>query len=89
MEIIGLIFVALGVLVSAIGVLGIVRFKDVFNRLHSSGLITTLGMGLLLLGGVFIMPEAAPKLILLGVFLFITSPVATHAIAQAAYRTGR
>ncbi|MCS7070354.1 MAG: monovalent cation/H(+) antiporter subunit G, partial [Anaerolinea sp.] len=40
------------------------------------------------IGVALLMPAIAPKLIGLGLFLLITSPVASHAIAAAAYRSG-
>lgn len=86
MEIIALIFIWIGVIFCGLGVLGIVRFPDVYARLHAAGEISTLGVGGLLIGAAIIMPQIALKLLALGVFLFVTAPVVTHAIALAARR---
>lgn len=86
-EIISLLFIALGVVFCAIGVLGMVRFDNVYVRLHSAGLISTLGLGGIVAGGALIMPSVALKLLVLLVFVVLTAPAATHAIALAAQRT--
>ena len=74
----------------AIGALGLVRFPDFFTRLHAAGVTDTAGAELI----VFAMMLQAPnwlvvsKLGFIAVFLALTSPVATHAIAHAAWRAG-
>ena len=88
MDIAGLIFIWIGVIFCAIGVLGIWRFKSVYNRLHATGVISTLGMGGLLIGAALIMPEIALKLLVLGVFVLVTAPSATQAIALAIHMKG-
>ncbi len=72
------------------GTLGVLRLPDFFTRLHAAGMTDTLGAELILLG---LMIQAGPsqmtlKLLLVGLFLFMTSPTATHAIANAAYQAG-
>jgi multicomponent Na+:H+ antiporter subunit G len=84
LEIIGVLFLWLGVIFCAIGVLGVMRFRSVFSRLHAAGVISTLGLGGILLGAALLMPEVTLKLIILGVFVLITSPAATQAIARTA-----
>ncbi len=71
-------------------VVGILRFPDVYTRLHAGTKGVTAG-ALLVIGGVMIEHgtwTAAAKLVLTGVFLLMTNPVATHAIARASYRRG-
>lgn len=87
-EWIALIFIVIGVFFSFAGVLGVMRMPDVYTRLHASGKVSMLGLFGLLIGVALLMPAIAPKLIGLGLFLLITSPVASHAIAAAAYRSG-
>jgi len=87
LEIAALLFIGLGVAFCALGVLGMVRFNNVFIRLHAGGLISTLGLGGIVVGGALIMPSVALKLIVLLVFVVLTAPAATHAIALAALRT--
>ncbi len=69
-----------------IGAVGIIRLPDVFCRMHAAGIIDTSGAGLILAGLIlqagFTMVTV--KLILIGAFLFFTSPTTTHALAGAA-----
>jgi multicomponent Na+:H+ antiporter subunit G len=73
-----------------IGAIGILRLPDVFTRMHAAGIVDTLGAGLILLGLILQAGFSAPsiKLALIGVFLFFTSPVTTHALARAALHGG-
>ncbi|GJL91302.1 monovalent cation/H(+) antiporter subunit G [Hyphococcus sp.] len=72
------------------GALGIVRFPDFYTRLHAAGVTDTGGAEMILLG--MLLQAAtwivAVKLLFIGVFLFFTSPVATHAIAHSAWMVG-
>jgi len=74
-EIVGATFTVLGVFFSLVGVIGIMRLPDVYSRIHASGKVATLGIFGLLIG------------LALLLFLLISSPVASHAIAAAAYRS--
>jgi multicomponent Na+:H+ antiporter subunit G len=87
-ELIGLLFILIGVFFSSVGVLGIVRLPDVYTRIHSSGKVATLGIFGLIIGTAILQPETTVKLIALGLFLLMTSPVGSHAIAAAAHRSG-
>lgn len=73
-----------------IGATGILRFPDFWSRLHAAAIVDSAGAALLLFGmilqGGFTLVTA--KLVLIGVFLFITGPTATHAVANAAYVSG-
>ena len=74
----------------SIGGIGIHRFPDFYSRLHAAGITDTLCTMLILLGlglqaGWSI---AAFKLALIFVFLFFTSPTASHALANAALHSG-
>jgi multicomponent Na+:H+ antiporter subunit G len=73
-----------------IGGIGMLRFPDMYTRLHAASVTETLGTGLLLLGmllhaGGWIV---AVKIILLGFFLFVTSPTSAHALAKTALQGG-
>lgn len=87
-EILGLIFIGLGVFFSSVGVIGLIRLPDVYSRSHASGKVAILGIFGLLAGSAFLFPGTTLKVIGLGVFLLIATPVASHAIAAAAYRSG-
>ena len=73
-----------------VGAIGLVRMPDVFTRMHATSVTETAGAGLLLAG---LMLQAGFTLLTLKLFFvlaifFLTAPVATHAIAQAALRAG-
>ena len=84
MDIIGLIFIWAGIASCALGVVGIIRFKSVYNRLHAGGLISTLGLTLLAIGVAFLMPDQALKLFVLAGFVIVTAPVGSQSVAAAA-----
>ena len=73
-----------------VGGVGLVRMPDFFTRIHAASITDTLGAGLIVLGLLLQSPEplGAFKLILVLVFLVITSPTATHALAKAALHGG-
>ena len=83
-------FIACGIVALLIGSLGLLRLPDVYCRIHAVGMIDTAGAGFTILGMIihegFTLVTA--KLVLIGVFLFFTSPIATHAVAQVAYKSG-
>lgn len=73
-----------------VGAVGLLRFPDVFTRMHAASVSETLGaylllLGLCLQGGGW---QVVVKLLLIFMFLFITSPTATHALAKAALHDG-
>lgn len=86
LELIGSAFLIAGVFFSLLGVVGLIRLPDTYSRLHASGKTGTLGVVFLCVGAGFIMPEAIPKVMALGLFIVFSGPVASHAIAAAVYR---
>ncbi|NQV45891.1 MAG: monovalent cation/H(+) antiporter subunit G [Rhodospirillales bacterium] len=79
-----------GSIFSLIGVLGILRFPDVYTRMHAASLVETLGIGLILLGLSFQagLSLVSVKLALIFIFLFFTNPTTTHALARALNHAG-
>ena len=73
-----------------VGAVGVVRFPDFYTRLHAAGVTDTLGAELMLMGLMLQSDslQTVAKLAVMGVFLFITSPTSTHAVANAAYTAG-
>lgn len=73
-----------------IGGIGLMRLPDFYSRIHGGGITDTLGAGLVMLG---LMLQAGwslvtVKLVLIMLFLLLTSPVSSHAIASAARHSG-
>ena len=69
---------------------GLLRLPDFFSRVHAVGIQDTLANGLILFGLLLQCDEwlIAAKLVLLFVFVLITGPTATHALARAALHVG-
>ena len=86
MTIVAAVLVLSGVFFLAMGGVGLVRFPDFYTRMHAAGKCDTLGVLLVLVGlAVFEGPTlASVKILLIAVFMFLTSPTSTHAIARAA-----
>lgn len=86
LELLGVAALVFGLFFCAVGVLGVMRMPDSLTRLHASGKVATLGLFGLLLGAALLMPSAWLRLLALGLFVLLTSPVATHAIAASVHR---
>jgi len=86
-----LLLAAVGVAFMVVSSIGIVRLPDVFSRMHAGGKASTVGIGgLLLAAGLFFFNEfVLYRVLLLIALLFATLPIASSAIARAAYRTSR
>ena len=69
-----------------IGACGIIKLPDVFSRIHAAGMIDTGGTAFFLLGMIVQSGWSliTVKLILIGIFIFFTSPVTSHVTANLA-----
>ena len=89
-DILSWIFLVAGGAFCIIGMIGIIRLPDMFARLHGASVTDTLGAGFIITGLVlqsgFTLVTA--KLIIIMGLILLTSPVATHALAQAAFHAG-
>jgi multicomponent Na+:H+ antiporter subunit G len=79
-----------GVFFTVVGGTGLLRFPDFWSRLHAVSVSDSAGMLLFILGMCLQagFTLVTVKLILIGFFMFVTGPTATHAIANAALVTG-
>jgi multicomponent Na+:H+ antiporter subunit G len=75
------------VLISAIGV---VRFPDVYMRMHAATKAGTLGAGIVLAGAAVLFGAlgVSVKALVVFVFLLLTAPVAAHVLGRASYHDG-
>ncbi|HET7313743.1 monovalent cation/H(+) antiporter subunit G [Salinisphaera sp.] len=79
-----------GALACVISGFGMLRMPDLFARIHAASVADTGGM-LLILTGLMIQAGfglTTARLVLIVVFLLITGPTATHALARAARQDG-
>lgn len=90
LDVISWIFFLTGSFFIVTGAVGLVRFPDFYTRLHAAGVTDTAGAELMFLGMLLQAPSwiIAVKILFIGFFLFMTSPVATHAIAHSAHVVG-
>jgi len=97
MHIVSLLLIIFGLLFFTGGSVGILRFPDFYSRLHPAGKLDTMGLFTTMSGmALYVVSEwtlgavlTALKIMLIVVFIFITSPTATHAIADAGMRAER
>lgn len=88
------LFMFIGAFFALAGVIGIIRMPDSYCRMQASTNTATLGtLGALIgvsLYGFFVLQSTAigVKSILIGLFILLSNPVASHAIARAAKRNG-
>lgn len=84
------VLLAVGALLLLSGAVGLLRFPDFYTRIHAAGITDSAGAGLILLG---LLAQGAGwatgiRLLIIMVFLAVTSPTATHLLAHAARRDG-
>jgi multicomponent Na+:H+ antiporter subunit G len=96
MDIIVVVLLICGLVFFAGGSIGILRLPDFYSRLHPAGKLDTAGQLFVMSAlALHILQEpslqnflTATKVVLIVVFVFITSPTATHAIVDAGIRAG-
>lgn len=90
LDILSWVFLVSGGFFAVVGGIGVLRLPDVYTRLHGSGMTDTMGAGLILTGLMFQagLSLVTVKLFLVLLFLWLTSPISTHAVARAALHVG-
>lgn len=90
MTIVGTALVVLGSIFCFLAALGVLRFPDVFTRMHAATKAGVLGAGLIILGAAVASSDLAVILrALVGLaFLVLTGPVSAHLLARAALAGG-
>lgn len=79
-----------GFLFSLIASIGVIRLPDFYTRLHAQGKCDSLGV-MLFLAGIALhegLSLTSLKVVAVLLFVFITSPTATHALGRAALHSG-
>lgn len=89
-DVVAVAMMVAGVFFLGVAAVGIVRFPDFYTRIHAMGKGDTLGIILVLLGLCIYegFTLVSAKLLLALVFVALTNPVATHALARSALRYG-
>lgn len=89
-DIIGTVFIVIGLIFDFFGCLGLIRLPDVYNRLQASTKCVTLGTCSIMFGTYLILGPtgAGLKALLCIIFIILTAPVSAHAISRGAHRAG-
>ena len=84
------IFILSGAAFVVVGGIGLLRLPDFYTRIHAAGITDTMGAWLMLVGLMFQagLTLVTVKLVMLLFFLIATSPLASHALAKAAFLRG-
>ena len=82
---IGVLAITGSLLVLLAGV-GVVRFPDVYARMHAATKAATLGIACIGLAAALALGGEAAKVLLAIAFIFITAPSAAHLVGREAYR---
>jgi len=88
MELFGIIITGIGVLFLVLGNFGILRLPDVYNRIQAGTKCTTFGTFFSIIGIGIIQPDWFWKCLLIAVFVLVTNPISSHAIARASKKSG-
>ncbi|HVR29058.1 MAG TPA: monovalent cation/H(+) antiporter subunit G [Thermoanaerobaculia bacterium] len=84
------ILLVVGAVFMLLAAVGVIRFPDLFTRMHAATKVSTLGASSMLLAVAvhFGSLGVAVQALLVVLFFFLTAPVAAHMIGRAAYFVG-
>jgi multicomponent Na+:H+ antiporter subunit G len=84
----GAVIILLGSLFLFLGALGVLRMPDAYNRMQAGTKATTLGSILTLFGIGLYKFDWFGQMLMLMVFIAVTNPLSSHALARAAKFSG-
>lgn len=84
MSLFGYILISTGLIIIAIGLLGLFKFQGYYDKLHATGLIDCFGIPISLLGLICLQDNLTNifKIIIMIILLLVLSPASTHALAS-------
>ena len=96
MNIVVILLLICGLIFFAGGAVGIIRFPDFYSRLHPAGKLDTMGSLFMLIAlAIFNLHDfllanllTSLKIIIIIIFVFLSSPTAIHGIVDAGVRAG-
>lgn len=90
MIVLAIFFISAGVFFFITGTIGFLRFPDFYSRMHATGKSDTLGAFLCLIGLALYegFSFTSIKILIIVIFILLTSPTATHALLRAAFDSG-
>ncbi len=90
-EVLAALVMSIGTFFMVVTGIGLVRFPDVYTRMHAAGKAGTVGVALLILAPTVYFAVSQPFVSVRGllaiVFQFLTTPGATYLLAHACYVT--
>ena len=89
-QIIVIVFMTAGLLLTAIAVIGVLRLPDFYTRLHASGKVESLGVFLTLIGLAAYngFSLVSLKLVMIAIFILLANPIGTHILSRGALQSG-
>jgi multicomponent Na+:H+ antiporter subunit G len=78
--------VILGAALVLLAGVGVLRFPDLYARMHAATKASTIGIGLMGLAGAGLLDDGRAKIAVAVAFIFVTAPSAAHFVGRAAYR---
>ena len=86
-EIISYFMMSIGAIFAIITVIGLIRFPDVYTRIHAAAVVLTISGVFMTIGIAIYVWQfyLSLKILLISLFFLISNPMATHAIARASY----
>lgn len=87
---IGAALCLVGGILALIGTVGVLRFPDIFTRIHAASVTDTSALTLAVIGMALMAPTwlVVFKLAAIWAFFFLTGPTSSHALANAAHVAG-
>ena len=90
-EIIAAVCIIIGLFVFLCGTFGVFRLKYVLNKMHAAALGDTMGLFMVVLGLIILSNNVfiIAKFVLIILFFWLTSPIATHMLAKVELLTNK
>jgi multicomponent Na+:H+ antiporter subunit G len=87
-EILSYFFMTAGAAFAVITVIGLLRFPDVYTRIHAAAVVLTISAVLITIGVAIYVWQLllSLKILLIGLLFLISNPIATHSIARSSYQ---
>ena len=88
-EVLSSVLLAVGSFLVLTGGVGLLRFPDFYTRIHAVGVTDPVGIGLVLIGLMLRAPgwEVVVRLLIILLFMALTSPTATAATGSASRKS--
>ncbi len=87
-NIFSIILIVSGIFFMLVGSIGVIRLPDFYSRTHAVSKSDTLGITLVILGLIIYegLTMNSVKLTFIVLFIALSNPIGTHALARAAYK---